>query len=193
MDSKTQKIVIGLLAVVVVALIYIGIVLTPHHDRALEYGMDADSSGPGGQMQVKDSASAPDYQPNTSMPPIPHNDLTKIAWLKSPIFGIYYDPAFTPMEFYTNAAGANTPQKDGGIPYAQMTFTNNHDTVITWGGYNGTKPATCTATTFGTFQYGYSTIGCVNGYRTIIEFSNSRTNVPAESLKTFGDFVLKNK
>jgi hypothetical protein len=140
-------------------------------------------------------------QENIKVDSSTNNNINQKDWSKSTKFGLYYPESFNPpTEFYrVSGLGSNR----GSIVYEPSTDTvpvfslvfNDGNAVITWGDVwkGGYLPGTCTELEFGVFEYGVSGTACLKGYRTWVSHFSARDNVTENELKTFGDFVLKNK
>jgi hypothetical protein len=109
------------------------------------------------------------------------------SWTFNSEIGLTYNSNWeiTPELYRTPA------QQENGEPEQILgyRFTLPSGNTISWGGYQ----SGCGPDEFGKFQYGISTIACVNNVRSNIGLSDVRLTLPKEDLEAFGDFVLKNK
>lgn len=110
------------------------------------------------------------------------------AWVKSPVYGIYYPAGYEINEYgYLNAS-----QKGQGLPESSgiPTFSATNGTIIlSWGG----AQSGCTDTDYGVFKYG-ATVTCLKGMTAQLGSTNPRNPpISQAEVNIFGDFVTKNK
>ncbi len=140
-----------------------------------------------------------DSEPLGQIPEIENPN--SVVWVKSEKFGLYFPANFNaPNEFYrVSGLGEDRgkivyePSTDT-VPVFSLVFADG-DAVITWGDVwkGGYIPGTCTQSEFGPFEYGVSSVACVNGYRTWVAHFSARDSISKDDLKIFGDFVMKNQ
>lgn len=110
------------------------------------------------------------------------------AWVKSPVYGIYYPAGYEINEYgYLNAS-----QKGQGLPESSgiPTFSATNGTIIlSWGG----AQSGCTDTDYGVFKYG-ATVTCLKGMTAQLGSTNPRNPpISQAEVNIFGDFVQKNQ
>jgi len=128
------------------------------------------------------------------------NSGTTTTWLKSPKFGLYYQNTLNIIEYYIDRYGKQVDKTFGmGVFYAY--WGDNQDSGLIWGGnYEATNPtsggggAACMGDdVFGEFQYGVSSVTCLQGKVTRVFHVSARNKITEDDLKVFGNFVLKNR
>jgi hypothetical protein len=109
------------------------------------------------------------------------------SWVLDSKIGLTYNSSWeiTPELYRTPA------QQENGEPeqIVGYRFTLPSGNTISWGGHQ----SGCSQNEFEKFQYGISTVACINAVRSNIGLSNVRLTLPKEDLNSFGDFVLKNQ
>lgn len=108
------------------------------------------------------------------------------SWILDSKIGLIYNTSWeiTP-ETYRNPVQEVNGESSQIVGYR---FTLPSGNSINWGG----NQSSCSNNEFSKFQYGVSTVVCLNGVRSNIGLSDVRLILPKEDLNVFGDFVLKN-
>ncbi len=147
-----------------------------------------------GGFQSKDNS--PQAQVDTTKNPDVKSDTdTNTTWVKSPKFGLYYQKGMNIIEYYSDKSkyGTEVAYSPDALPNFSATFGEGQDTVITWGGNWTGSGSACKEGEYGTFEYGVSSVTCLNGQRAWIAHFSAKSKITEQDLKTFGDFVLKNQ
>jgi hypothetical protein len=113
-----------------------------------------------------------------------------ITWTDSPVeFGavVSYpsDWQITPQHYGSPGMMA----QGGKESLVGYSFRLPSGTWIMWGG----PQSFCTDNEFGVFEYGVSNLACLRNLRTSIGYDSARKILSPDDLKTFGDFIVKNK
>lgn len=163
MKSKYYLIIIGILAVIIAALLF------------MQY------SDNNYQIPVGDTAGEKDNE----------NSYTNTStWVKSQKFGLWYPPnaRITESYYLSPVQQYNNVPENQGLPYAEFLDFPNSEMTIIWGG----AQSGCGDGDYN-FQYGVSTAACVKGVLAYMGMENVRYAYTTHDLKVFGDFVIKNK